>query len=218
MSLLRLTIVLIMSTIDLIMRTMVGAVGDLIFGQTRGRILTLLYGHPDQTFFIRQISREIDTSIGTVQRELGTLSHIGLIVRSVSGRQVYYKANRNHPVFAEIHSLIAKTVGVFQLLGSALAPFAKRVSLAFVYGSMARQDENAGSDVDLMIVGDVALDEILMQLAPVERVLGRPINPTLYSVNEFKSRLQSGNHFLRSVLSGEKVLLIGDTNELGKVG
>jgi len=69
-----------------------------------------------------------------------------------------------------------------------------------------------------MIVGDVALDEILMQLAPVERVLGRPINPTLYSVNEFKSRLQSGNHFLRSVLSGEKVLLIGDTNELGKVG
>lgn len=218
MSLLRLTIVLIMSTIDLIMRTMVGAVGDLIFGQTRGRILTLLYGHPDQTFFIRQISREIDTSIGTVQRELGTLSQIGLIVRSVSGRQVYYKANRNHPVFAEIHSLIAKTVGVFQLLGSALAPFAKRVSLAFVYGSMARQDENAGSDVDLMIVGDVALDEILMQLAPVERVLGRPINPTLYSVNEFKSRLQSGNHFLRSVLSGEKVLLIGDTNELGKVG
>jgi predicted nucleotidyltransferase len=197
---------------------MVGAVGDLIFGQTRGRILTLLYGHPDQTFFIRQISREIDTSIGTVQRELGTLSQIGLIVRSVSGRQVYYKANRNHPVFAEIHSLIAKTVGVFQLLGSALAPFAKRVSLAFVYGSMARQDENAGSDVDLMIVGDVALDEILMQLAPVERVLGRPINPTLYSVNEFKSRLQSGNHFLRSVLSGEKVLLIGDTNELGKVG
>jgi predicted nucleotidyltransferase len=200
------------------MSTTVGALGDLIFGQTRGGVLALLYGHPDQRFFVREISRHVGTSAGTVQRELETLSQFGLIGRSVSGRQVYYQANRAHPVFSEIHSLIAKTVGVFQLLGSALAPFAKRVSLAFVYGSMARQDENAGSDVDLMIVGDVTLDEILTQLAPVERAISREINPTVYTANEFKSKLQSGNHFLRSVLSGETVLLIGDKDELGKMG
>lgn len=190
---------------------------DLIFGQTRGRVLALLYGHPDRTFYIRQISRHIGTSVGTVQRELVTLSRFGLVVRSVSGRQVYYQANRDHPVFAELHSLIAKTVGVFQVLGSALAPLAKRLTWAFVYGSMARRDENAGSDVDLMIVGEVTLDEVLAQLAPVERAIGRPINPTLYTANEFRAKLESGNHFLRSVLRGEKVLLVGDLDELGKM-
>ena len=121
-------------------------------------------------------------------------------------------------MFAEVHSLIAKTVGVFQVLGSALAPLAKRISLAFVYGSMARREENADSDVDLMIVGDVTLDEVVAQLATVEGAIGRPINPTVYSTDEFKSKLESGNHFLRSVVRAEKVILIGDLDELGKMG
>jgi len=200
------------------MSTNIGAVGDLLFGQTRGRVLALLCGHPDQTFFIRQIARETGASAGTVQRELENLFSCGLIVRSVSGRQVYHQANRNHPVFAEIHSLIAKTVGVFQWITSALAPLAPRISLAFVYGSMARGDENAGSDVDLLIVGDVTLDEILSLLSPVEHTIGRPVNPTLYSAQEFDSKVQSGNPFLLSVLRGEKVILIGGSDELGKVG
>lgn len=210
--------VLIMSTLVLIMSTKIGALGDLFFGQTRGGVLALLYGHPDQTFFVREISRRVGTSAGAVQRELETLAQFGLIGRSVSGRQVYYKANRNHPVFAEVHSLVAKTVGVFQVLGSALAPLAKRISLAFVYGSMARQEENADNDVDLMIVGDVTLDEVVAQLATVEGAIGRPINPTVYSTDEFKSKLESGNHFLRSVVRAEKVILIGDLDELGKMG
>ena len=207
-----------MSTFVLVMSTKSNSLGDFLFGQTRGRVLSLLYGHPDQTYFIREISRQTGTSVGTVQRELAALSQYGLIERSVSGRQVYYKANHNHPVFHELRSLIAKTVGVFQLLGSALAPFAKRVSLAFVYGSIARGDESAGSDVDLMIAGDVTLDEVLTQLSPVEVAIGRPINPTVYTTSEFKSRLQSANHFLRSVVRGEKVVLVGEANEFGEMG
>ena len=213
-----LTFVLILSTIVLIMSTTVGSLGDLVFGQTRGRVLSLLFGRPDQWFFIREISRQVGTSVGTVQRELKTLSQFGLIARSVSGRQVYYRANRAHPVFAELHSLIAKTVGVFQLLGSALAPLGRRVSSAFVYGSMARRDENAKSDVDLMIVGDVTLDEVLALLAPVEEAIGREINPTVYTADEFKSKLQAGNRFLQSVLRGDRAMLVGDEDELGKVG
>ena len=205
------------------MRTNQDQLGDLLFGQTRGRILRLLFGHPDQTFFVRQIARETAISVGSVQRELETLAQVGLIERSKSGHQVYYQANRNHPVFSEIHSLIAKTVGVFELIRSALAPLAARIFQAFVYGSIARQEENAKSDVDLMIVGDVTLDEILAQLAAVEPTIGRTINPTIYSSKEFKTKLQSGNHFLRSVMRNEKVFLIGAedaarTNELGKVG
>lgn len=197
---------------------MVGTVGDLIFGQIRGRVLALLFGHPDQPFFIRQISRHTRTSAGTARRELETLAQVGLVERSVSGNQVYFQANRTHPVFSEVHALVAKTTGVFQMLGLALAPLAQRISAAFVYGSMARREENAGSDVDLMVVGDVTLDEVLAQLVSVERTISRSINPTVYTASEFKSKLASGNHFLRAVLRCEKVLLLGDLDELGKVG
>ena len=179
--------------------------------------MALLFGHPDQPFFIRQISRHAGTSAGTARRELETLAQVGLVDRSVSGNQVYFQANRASPVFSEIHALVAKTTGVFQILRSALAPLAKRTSVAFVYGSMARHEENVGSDVDLMMVGDVTLDEVLAQLAPVEQTIVRSINPTVYTASEFKSKLASGNHFLRAVLRGEKVLLLGDLDELGKV-
>jgi uncharacterized protein len=200
------------------MRTDSSALGDLLFGQTRSRILALLYGHPDETFFVRQISRQIGISVGTVQRELETLSGVGLIDRSTSGKQVYYRANPAHPAYTELRSLIAKTSGIFQMLTSALAPLAQRIAVAFVYGSMARYEETAGSDVDLMVVGDVTLDEILEHLAPVERASGRAINPTLYSESEFQSKLKGNNHFLRSVLNGVTVPLIGNLDEPGKVG
>lgn len=200
------------------MRTEIDALGDLLFGQTRGGVLRLLFGGPDQTFYVRQIARETGASVGAVQRELETLSEIGLIRRSTVGNLVFYQVNRGHPVFAELQSLIAKTLGVFQLLRSALAPLASRIVLAFVYGSMARREEKAESDVDLMIVGDVTFDDVLAQLTSVERAIGRSINPTIYSPNEFKLKLQSGNHFLRSVVRGEKVFLIGDEDELGKMG
>ncbi len=200
------------------MRTEVHTLGDLLFGQTRGRILALLYGMPDQAFFTREIARQIGTSVGSVQRELGTLSQIGLIERAATGIQVFYQANRNHPAYAELHSLIAKTAGAFHLLRSALGPLAKKIAFAFVYGSMARGDENAGSDVDLMVIGDVSLDEILTQLTSAERDLGRAINPTVFSLQEFKSKLKDGNHFLKSVMRSKKVLLAGNEDELRKMG
>jgi len=194
------------------MSTISSALGDFLFGQTRGRILAFLFGRPDQSFYIRQIARETRTSAGSVQRELEALASVGLIQRTDSGHQVYYQANRNHPVYPEIHALVAKTVGVFQLLGTALAPLASRISQAFVYGSLASGNENAQSDVDLMVIGEVTLDEVLAQLAPVEPRIGRPINPTLYSDNDFKTKIDSGNHFLRSVTQGKKVFLIGESH------
>ncbi|HEX3661373.1 MAG TPA: nucleotidyltransferase domain-containing protein [Acidobacteriaceae bacterium] len=200
------------------MRTNSKSLGDLLFGQTRSRILALLYGKPDQTFFVRQIAREIGTSVGSVQRELETLSEVGLLNRTTIGRQVFYQANRHHPTFAEVRSLIAKTSGIFHQLRSALAPFTSQITFALVYGSIARGDEDAGSDVDLMIVGNVTLDDVLAQLTPVENAIGRPINPTVYSLKEFRTKVKDGNHFLTSVLRGKKMLLIGDEDELSKVG
>lgn len=200
------------------MRTDSKSLGDLLFGQTRGRVLALLYGKPDETFFVRQISREIETSVGSVQRELETLSEVGLLNRTTIGRQVFYQANSHHPAFAEIRSLVAKTTGIFHQLRSALAPLTSQITFALVYGSIARGDEDAESDVDLMILGNVTLDDVLAQLAPVENAIGRTINPTVYSLKEFKTKTKDGNHFLTSVLHGKKMLLIGDEDELRKMG
>ena len=191
---------------------------DLLFGQTRGAILALLYGRADQSFYTRQIAREVDASVGAVQRELENLSKVGLIVRTSLGSQVFYQANRDASIFREMQSLVKKTTGIFSVLRSALHPLATRILVAFVYGSVAREEETAQSDVDLMVVGKATLDEVLSRLSTVEKTVGRPINPTVYSVAEFKSKLTSGNHFLTAVLKGQKVFLLGDEDELRKMG
>ena len=191
---------------------------DLLFGQTRGAILALLYGHPDQSFYTRQIAREVDISVGAVQRELENLSKVGLVVRNSVGSQIFYRANRDAPIFREMQALVNKTVGIFSALRSALHPLAKRIVAAFVYGSVAREEETAQSDVDLMVVGKATLDDVLSSLAAAEKSTGRPINPTAYSVAEFRSKLASESHFLTAVLKGQKVFLLGNEDELRKVG
>ncbi len=208
-----------MRTIALEMRAKAETVENVIFGKGRAAILGLLYEHPDQSFYYRQLTRELKgLSVGTLQRELDTLSQLGLIERSAVGKQVFYRANRNHPIFTELRALVAKTVGAIPTLRSALAPLADRISVAFIYGSMARGEETAESDIDLLIVGKVELEDVIARLGNVEASLRRPVNPTVYSPVEFRTKLTSGNHFLNSVVRGNKVFLIGDEDELRTVG
>jgi predicted nucleotidyltransferase len=209
--------VLILSTLVLEMSTTTG-LADLLFGRTRGAVLALLYGRADQSFYTREIAREIDASVGAVQRELENLSKVGLILRKSVGSQVHYQANRETPIFPEMRALINKTIGVFGVLSSALRPLSKQIIAAFVYGSVAREQETAQSDVDLMVVGKATLDQVLSRVSTTEKAIGRSINPTVYSVAEFKSKLATENHFLTSVLKGQKVFLLGDEDELRKMG
>jgi len=178
--------------------------------------LALLYGAPDEPLFVRQIARLAETSVGTVQRELTLLTDAGLIKRSALGSQVFYQANQEHPDFPELRALLAKTAGVFQMLKAALAPLSTRINLAFVYGSVARGEEKARSDIDLMVIGAVSLDEVLDTVGPVEKQLRRPVNPTIYSLEDLKARFRSGNHFLQSLKKSKKVFLIGDEDEFRK--
>jgi predicted nucleotidyltransferase len=189
-----------------------------LFGRIRSGVLALLYGRPDQRFYTRQIAREVVASVGAVQRELGQLAHVGLVVRTSVGNQVFYQANRHNPVFTEMRSLISKTAGALSILRSALERLSKRIVVAFVYGSMARQEQTAQSDIDLMIIGAAKLDEVLSRLAKVEIASSRPVNPTVYSVAEFKTKLASGNHFVNAVINGEKVFLLGNEDDLRKMG
>jgi len=215
--LLPLQVVLILSTIVLGMSTTIG-LANLLFGRTRGAVLALLYGRADQSFYTREITREVHSSVGAVHRELENLAKVGLIVRKAVGNQVFYQANRDTPIYLELRALVNKTIGIFAVLRSALHPISKQIVAAFVYGSVAREEETARSDVDLMVVGKATLDAVLSRLSTVEKSVARPMSPTIYSVGEFKSKLATGNHFLTAVLNGPKVFLVGDEDELRKVG
>jgi predicted nucleotidyltransferase len=130
---------------------------------------------------------------------------------------VFYQANHEHPEFPELKALVAKTTGIFQMLKTALAPLVSRIAFAFVYGSFARGEEKAASDIDLMVVGSTSLDEILDALGPVEKRLRRPVNPTIYSLEDVRARLHEGNYFLQSLKKSKKVFLIGHEDEFRKV-
>jgi predicted nucleotidyltransferase len=208
-----LQLVLKKDTIVLRMSSHPPALSDLLFGQIRGGVLALLYGWADKAFYVRQIARHLHASVGAVRRELEKLAAVDLIVRTSLGSQVFYQANQRHPVFSELRALVNKTVGIFNALSSALESLANRVSVAFVYGSVARQEEKATSDIDLMIIGDIELDDILVRLSEAETALGRTVNPTVYSLNEFKRKFEDGNHFLNAVFDGKKVFLIGNEDE-----
>jgi predicted nucleotidyltransferase len=137
---------------------------SILFSKTRQAILSLLFGHPDESYYLRQIVRRIGFGLGPVQRELKQLTDAGIIRRWDSGHQVYYQANQASPVFKELKSLITKTVGIGDTLRSTLRPLADRITVAFLYGSIARGEENHRSDVDLLVVGDVSFSEVVKAL------------------------------------------------------
>lgn len=189
-----------------------------LFGQTRRVILAMLYGHPDEAYYLRQLARSTGAGLGAVQREIKRLTEAGIVTRSVRGRQVFYQANPDCPVFAELKGLVVKTTGVADVLRTALAPLAGRIQLAFIYGSVARLAQKSASDVDLMAVGGVSFGEIISALTAAQETLAREVNPTVYSGAEFKAKLRAGHHFLTSVVRREKMFLIGDEHELARLG
>ena len=189
---------------------------ETLLGKTRRSILSVLYGHADETFYLRQLVRVAGGGTGAVQRELKALAEAGIIRRIGKGRQVYYQANAQCAVYPELKSLIMKTAGMGDALRMAVMPLAERIRVAFIYGSVARGGENRESDVDLFVVGDVTLAEVVETLSPVQLTLNREINPTVYPVEEFRAK-QAGHHFIKTVLEGEKVFLIGDENNLAQL-
>jgi len=189
-----------------------------LFGQTRRAILGLLYGHPDQSYYLRQLVRSARLGLGAAQREVKHLSDAGIIRRTVSGNQVFYQANPNCPIFGELKGLMVKTAGVADVLRAALAPLAGRIKVAFIYGSVAKLQQRNGSDVDVMVVGEPTFGEVVEALGSVQEALSREINPTVYSPAEFRSKLKADHHFLTAVIRGQKLFLVGDERELARLG
>jgi len=187
------------------------------FGKTRQAVLSLLYGHADQAFYLREIVRNTGAGLGPVQREVKQLSEVGILKRTVRGHQVYYQANLSSPVFRELKGLVTKTAGVADILKDALSPLSGRIRTAFIYGSVVRGEERNGSDVDVLVVGNATFAEVSSALSDVQKTLSREINPTVYPIKEFQTKLAKGHHFLKSVIEQDKIFLIGDENELKRL-
>jgi predicted nucleotidyltransferase len=184
-----------------------------LFGGTRQRVLGFLFGQPDRSFFASELIQIARAGSGAVQRELARLVQSGLITSELVGRQRHYRANPASPIFDELQSIVMKTGGIPAELRSALDRLKDRISLAFIYGSIAKNAAHASSDIDLMIVGDdLSLEEVFSCLASAEARLARKISPTLYSSDEFRRRQADGNSFLTKVISGPTIPLWGELN------
>ncbi len=188
--------------------------GQILFGRTRRQVLSWLFGHPDERFFLRQLAREARVAPGALQRELRALTTAQLVTRHAEGRQVYFQANRASPIFPELQSLLAKTVGVVGLLQRALAPLATRIRAAWIFGSAAKGTVRNESDVDLFVVGEASFAEVVDLVSEVQRTIGRDVNPVVHSLEEFQRKVRTRHHFVLSVLKAPKVFVIGDEDGL----
>jgi predicted nucleotidyltransferase len=190
----------------------------ILFGRTRRRVLAWLFGHPQERFYLRQIVRQSGAAHGAVQRELQMLVEAGILRRTVEGRHVYFQANRESPIFAELKALLLKTAGLVDVIREALAPIADRVHAAFVFGSAARGELRSNSDVDVLVVGDVSFPAVADALAGAQTRLGRDVNPTVYPPAEFRKKIRARHHFLTTVLQEPRLFALGGPDELARLG
>jgi predicted nucleotidyltransferase len=193
----------------------VTGLGSALFGKSRLTILCLLFLNADTRFYLRQIVNTTGLGMGAVQRELRLLSNTGLILRERDGRHVYFRANRENPIFEDLKRILVKTAGLADVLRERLAPLTDQCRVAFVYGSFAEGRDNAESDVDVMIVGDVTFADVSDALGDAQNDLLREINPTVYSVAEFAKK--TSTPFIASIMRKPKVFLMGDEDELARL-
>jgi len=190
---------------------------SLLFSDYRRRVLGVLLIHPDTTYHVRELARLTGTSAGTLHKELSKLTEGGVLCRQAVGNQVRYRANRDCPIFEELASILRKTSGLVGVLAHALSGIESHIDLAFVFGSLARGEQNSNSDVDVMVVGSLGFAEVVGLLHPMQKTLQREINPVVYSLDEFRHRIAGGDSFIQEVLTKPKLFVVGNENELGKL-
>ena len=188
---------------------------DALFAKVQQRVLGVLFGNPGRSFYANELIALARSGTGAVQRELARLEGAGLVTASRVGKQKHYQANQASPVFQELRSLVLKTSGLADVLREALAPSSDVIRAAFVYGSIAKGDDTASSDVDLMVIADdLTYGDLFAVLEDVSARLGRKVAPTIYSRRELARRLKRDSSFLTRVLQQPKLWLIGDERDL----
>lgn len=196
-----------------------GIYADALFTKTQQRVLAVLFGQSHRSFYANEIIGLAQSGSGAVQRELARLEQSALVTVRRVGNQKHYQANHDAPIFAELRGIILKTFGVADVLRAALQPLWPLVDLAFVYGSLAKGTEHAGSDVDLMVIGTLPSNaQLLDTLLPAHAQLGRAVNPTLYTPDEFAQRVHDGKSFILRVLEQPKIFIKGSEHDITRLG
>jgi predicted nucleotidyltransferase len=191
------------------------SVADALFGKGQQRVLAVLFGNPARSFYANEIIALAGSGTGAVQRELGRLESAGLVTVRRVGNQKHYQANPEAPVFEELRGVVLKTSGLADVLRAAVAPLSADIRAAFVFGSIAKREDTATSDIDVLVIGDrLTYAELFRVLEKAARRLGRRVNPTVYSQAELARRVRQGNAFVRRVLAQPKIWLIGGERDL----
>ena len=194
-------------------------VGDVLFTRTQQRVLGLLYGAPGKSFYTNEIVRRAGVGRGTVQRELERLTAAGLLVLTREGNQSHYQANFKNPIFQELTSIVRKTFGIADVVRQSLEPGITEIQLAFIYGSIAKHEETAASDIDLLLISDnLQYGDAMTMLAPAEETLGRKINPSIYMPAQMTKKIREKNAFITRILEQPKLWIKGTDDDIGKLG
>lgn len=186
-----------------------------LFPQTRSKVLATLLLSPKKWWYLRDLAKHLSLSPSSLQREMASLTNSGILENRKDGNRVYYRANQSCPILKELQGIMIKTNGIKDVLVDFLEKYSKKVKFAFIYGSIARNEELSESDVDLMIIGDLSLTTIGTKLTQIEEKINREINPTIYFENEFVKKTKD-NHFLKDVVSNKKIFIIGNDEEFKK--
>jgi predicted nucleotidyltransferase len=189
-----------------------------LLGETRTAVLAVLLLRPEQPLHVRELERLTGLSPGSLHRELQALVSHGVLKRQQVGRQVFYQPDPACPVLPELTGLVRKTAGLADVLREALAPLADHIELAFVYGSMAKGEVHAHSDIDLMLVGSLGFADAALALEPAAAALRREINPTVLTAAQFDEKRRRGDAFISTVWNGPKVWVMENKDESGKPG
>jgi predicted nucleotidyltransferase len=187
---------------------------DALFPRTRQAVLAATLMGPAREWSLSDLARHLKVPPSSLQRELAGLVGAGILRRREDGYRTFYQAETNSPIFDDLHGLLLKTAGLREVLAESLERFRDRIQVAFVYGSVARHEEHAASDVDLMVIGSLGLAELATALKEAESRLLRPVNPSVSTAEEVARKLAHGHHFLETVLGQEKLFLLGDSDVL----
>jgi predicted nucleotidyltransferase len=191
------------------------SLSNALFSKVQQRVLALIFGQPERSFYTSEIKRNVNSGTGAVERELSRLQRSGLVSIERIGNQKHYRANRQSPIFAELHSLVIKTVALTEPLRASLEPYSDKIKAAFVYGSVAKGMDTARSDIDLMVIGEeLSYSELYAALQNVENALGRKVSPTFLSPKDWRRKASDKGSFISKANALPKIFVFGSEKDL----
>jgi predicted nucleotidyltransferase len=187
--------------------------GQALFTTTQQRLLALLYGHPERSFYTKEILRLTKMGVATIKRELDNMTAAGILKKFNIGNQLHYQANEHCPIYSELITIVYKTFGISDIIKTALMPLSDHITWAFIFGSIANNKEASLSDIDLMIIGELSFSDVVQALYSIQNLLAREINPKIYTKQEWEKLQLTNNVFVKDILEKTIINLIGDGHE-----